>query len=177
MKRILFAALFLLALPFSGYAKSKSIYGDDNRKDYFETSRERQALADSVGHARLFGLGLNCATGPELMADSLRTFSESFPGFVTCHPNAGLPDEEGRYLAFGGNAAKVGTRVQDIPGIDGAGLLQTIIAQARYEPGWVEYDITNPVSGQVQTKMSYVQMVDDLFVGCGVYKNLLVTSA
>lgn len=48
MKGILFAGLILLALPFSGYAKSKSIYGDDNRKDYFETSRERQALADSV---------------------------------------------------------------------------------------------------------------------------------
>jgi signal transduction histidine kinase len=56
-------------------------------------------------------------------------------------------------------------------------LLQTIITQARYEPGWVEYDITNPVSGQVQTKMSYVQMVDDLFVGCGVYKNLLASAA
>jgi methyl-accepting chemotaxis protein len=86
-------------------------------------------------------------------------------------------DAEGAYLAFGGQPAKVGTRVQDIAGIDGAGLLQTIIDQARYEPGWVEYDIANPVSGQVQTKMSYVRMVDELFVGCGVYKNLVATQA
>ena len=56
-------------------------------------------------------------------------------------------------------------------------LLQTIVDQARYEPGWVEYDITNPLSGQVQTKMSYVLAVDDLYVGCGVYKNLVAAQA
>ena len=82
-------------------------------------------------------------------------------------------DAQGRYLAFGGNPAKVGTRVQDIAGIDGEGLLQTIMAQADYEPGWVEYDITNPTTGIVQTKMSFVSAVDDLYVGCGVYKNLV----
>jgi methyl-accepting chemotaxis protein len=81
-------------------------------------------------------------------------------------------DRHGTYLAFGGNPAKVGTRVQDIAGIDGDGLVDSIIQQASMEPGWVEYDITNPVSGRVQTKMSYVQQVDDLFIGCGVYKNL-----
>ena len=82
-------------------------------------------------------------------------------------------DEGGRYLAFGGQPAKVGTRVQDVAGIDGAGLVQTIIKQCHYEPGWVEYDIHNPSSGRVQTKMSYVQDQDGLYLGCGVYKNLL----
>src|SRR5690606_29491702 len=81
-------------------------------------------------------------------------------------------DSAGHYVAFGGNPAKVGTRVQDIPGVDGQGLLDSIIAQAEREPGWVEYDITNPATGKVQTKMSFVQQVDDLYVGCGVYKNL-----
>ena len=82
-------------------------------------------------------------------------------------------DRAGHYVAFGGNPAKVGTRVQDIPGIDGQGLLEAIVAQAEREPGWVEYDITNPATGAVQTKMSYVLQVDDLYVGCGVYKNLV----
>jgi signal transduction histidine kinase len=82
-------------------------------------------------------------------------------------------DSNGAYVAFGGNPAKVGTRVQDIPGIDGQGLLNAIVSQASREPGWVEYDITNPATGVVQTKMSYVQQVDDVFVGCGVYKNLV----
>jgi signal transduction histidine kinase len=81
-------------------------------------------------------------------------------------------DSEGQYLAFGGNPAKVGTRVQDVPGIDGNQLIQRITAQADECPGWVEYDITNPTTGAVQTKISFVQKVDEVYVGCGVYKGL-----
>ncbi len=61
--------------------------------------------------------------------------------------------------------------MQDIAGIDGQGLLDSIMRVARVGPGWVEYDITNPATGRVQTKMSFVQMVDDLYLGCGVYKH------
>ena len=78
----------------------------------------------------------------------------------------------GTYLAFGGNPAKVGTRVQDIPGIAGDRLVNDIVAQADHGPGWVEYDINNPATGAVQTKMSYVSRLDDLYLGCGVYKTL-----
>ena len=77
----------------------------------------------------------------------------------------------GHYLAFGGNPAKVGSRVHDVPGVDGEGLLQAIIAQCQEGPGWVEYDITNPVTGLVQGKMSFVEQVDQLYLGCGVYKS------
>ena len=103
----------------------------------------------------------------------LRDLSDPARGFHDRDMYVFALDKGGAYLAFGGNPSKVGTRVQDIAGIDGAGLLQTIISQANYEPGWVEYDITNPATGAVQSKMSYVLLVDDLFVGCGVYKNLL----
>ncbi|MDT8992275.1 methyl-accepting chemotaxis protein [Curvibacter sp. APW13] len=82
-------------------------------------------------------------------------------------------DRNGTYLAFGGNPAKVGTRVQDIAGIDGQGLMDAIIGQADTAPGWVQYDITNPSTGKVQTKMSYVCRLGDLYLGCGVYKNLV----
>lgn len=84
-------------------------------------------------------------------------------------------DRNGTYLAFGGNPAKCGSRVQDIAGIDGANLLSDIFAQAEYEPGWVEYDIANPTTGQVQSKMSYVRMLDGLALGCGVYKNFVAS--
>ena len=84
-------------------------------------------------------------------------------------------DRNGAYLAFGGNAAKVGTRGQDIAGVDGQSLLDSIFLQASREPGWVEYDINNPATGRVQTKMSYVVMVDDLALGCGVYRNLVAS--
>ncbi|KQM76669.1 methyl-accepting chemotaxis protein [Xylophilus sp. Leaf220] len=82
-------------------------------------------------------------------------------------------DAGGTYRAFGGNPAKVGSRVQDIPGIDGAGLIAAIVAQAERGPGWVEYDIANPATGRVQTKMSFVQQCGGLYLGCGVYKSLV----
>ena len=84
-----------------------------------------------------------------------------------------LLDRNGQYLAFAGNPAKVGTRVQDVAGIDGNALMASITQQADSAPGWVEYDIVNPLNGQVQTKMSYVVKVDEGYVGCGVYKTLM----
>lgn len=84
-------------------------------------------------------------------------------------------DSKGTYLAFAGNAAKVNTRVQDVAGIDGDALIASIIHQASQAPGWVEYAITNPATGKVQTKLSFVQQVDDVYVGCGVYKNLVAS--
>jgi 5-methyltetrahydrofolate--homocysteine methyltransferase len=57
-----------------------------------------EALATSVEHASLLYIGLNCATGPEFMTDHVRSLAQltAFP--VACVPNAGLPDENGRYL-------------------------------------------------------------------------------
>ncbi len=103
----------------------------------------------------------------------LRDLTDSSKGFFDRDMYVFVLDDYGTYLAFGGNAAKVGTRVQDIAGIDGDGLLRSIMGQAQVEPGWVEYDITNPATGRVQTKISYVQEVDGNYVGCGVYKNLV----
>ncbi|MGA2725259.1 MAG: methionine synthase [Bryobacteraceae bacterium] len=56
------------------------------------------AFCASVAHADLVSIGLNCATGPEFMTDHIRTISEMVPVRVSCYPNAGLPNEEGKYL-------------------------------------------------------------------------------
>ncbi len=103
----------------------------------------------------------------------LRDLTEPAKGFHDRDMYVFALDSQGTYLAFGGSPAKVGTRLQDIPGIDGGQLLQSIIGQASDEPGWVEYGITHPTTGKVQRKMSFVQQLDDVFVGCGVYKNLV----
>ena len=84
-------------------------------------------------------------------------------------------DAQGVYRAFAGKPEKVGTSVKDIPGVDGEALLASIVAQAEIETGWVEYDIVNPQTGKVQTKMSYVTKVDNLYLGCGVYKSALLS--
>jgi cytochrome c len=36
--------------------------------------------------------------------------------------------------------------------------------------GWVEYSWTHPQTKKVQAKMTYIQKVDDYFIGCGIYK-------
>ncbi|TPW17709.1 MAG: 5-methyltetrahydrofolate--homocysteine methyltransferase, partial [Elusimicrobia bacterium] len=56
-----------------------------------------EALYDSVAHYDLLGVGLNCATGPDFMTDHLRTLAGLSRFFISCFPNAGLPDENGRY--------------------------------------------------------------------------------
>jgi len=55
------------------------------------------ALAASLQHAGLLSLGINCSTGPEFMTDHVRTLAGSTEFLTSCWPNAGLPDEDGRY--------------------------------------------------------------------------------
>ena len=57
-----------------------------------------EALAASLEHVDLLYLGLNCATGPEFMTDHVRSLAAVCKTRVACVPNAGLPDENGRYL-------------------------------------------------------------------------------
>jgi 5-methyltetrahydrofolate--homocysteine methyltransferase len=56
------------------------------------------AFYTSISHADLLSVGLNCATGPEFMTDHIRSIHELATTRVSCYPNAGLPDEEGKYL-------------------------------------------------------------------------------
>jgi len=56
------------------------------------------ALVVSLSHLPLLAIGLNCATGPEFMTDHVRTIHEMSDFAVSCYPNAGLPNEDGKYL-------------------------------------------------------------------------------
>jgi 5-methyltetrahydrofolate--homocysteine methyltransferase len=57
-----------------------------------------EAMWASLRYAKPLAFGMNCATGPEFMTDHLRTLSQLTGEYVSCYPNAGLPDEEGKYL-------------------------------------------------------------------------------
>ena len=56
------------------------------------------AFYASVAHAKPFAIGLNCATGPDLMTDHIRTLAQMAAMPVSCFPNAGLPNEDNQYL-------------------------------------------------------------------------------
>ncbi|HAR42339.1 MAG TPA: methionine synthase [Bdellovibrionales bacterium] len=51
----------------------------------------------SLSHLDLLYIGLNCATGPELMADHIRSLSTLTRTRIACVPNAGLPNADGKY--------------------------------------------------------------------------------
>ena len=57
-----------------------------------------EALWASLDHLDLLSIGLNCATGPEFMTDHIRTLSGLSQKMISCYPNAGLPNEDGKYL-------------------------------------------------------------------------------
>ncbi len=134
-----------------------------------ESFRLQQGTADEAVALVQRAVAMRAGTSRDQF---LRTITDKSQPFHDRDMYVFALDRAGTYLAFGGNPAKVSTRVQDIPGIAGEQLVQDIVAQAERGPGWVEYDINNPATGTVQTKMSFVLMVDDMYVGCGVYKNL-----
>ncbi|MCC6538140.1 MAG: methionine synthase [Bryobacterales bacterium] len=66
------------------------------------------ALWTSIAHAELLAVGLNCGTGPEFMTDHLRTLHEMSHTRLSCYPNAGLPNDEGKFdLSPGSLAAQL----------------------------------------------------------------------
>jgi 5-methyltetrahydrofolate--homocysteine methyltransferase len=56
------------------------------------------AFLISIMHAKPFSVGLNCAFGATAMRPHIEDLAAASPSFVSMHPNAGLPDEFGRYL-------------------------------------------------------------------------------
>jgi 5-methyltetrahydrofolate--homocysteine methyltransferase len=71
------------------------------------------AVWAAVAHAPLLSIGLNCATGPEFMTDHLRTLSGLAKTPVSCYPNAGLPDSDGKYAETPETLAAQLTRFMD----------------------------------------------------------------
>jgi 5-methyltetrahydrofolate--homocysteine methyltransferase len=55
-----------------------------------------EAFCISIAHADLFSVGINCGLGARQMRTHLEELSRLVPHYLTCYPNAGLPN------AFGG---------------------------------------------------------------------------
>ncbi|MEK6235148.1 MAG: methionine synthase, partial [Planctomycetales bacterium] len=56
-----------------------------------------EAAWTSISHANLFSVGINCAVGPDLMRPSIEEMAAVAPVNISCHPNAGLPNEMAEY--------------------------------------------------------------------------------
>ncbi|HYK75882.1 MAG TPA: methionine synthase, partial [Daejeonella sp.] len=56
-----------------------------------------EAFLNSVSHANLLSVGLNCALGAKEMRPHIQELSEKASCFISAYPNAGLPNEFGAY--------------------------------------------------------------------------------
>ncbi len=81
-----------------GHPILKSVSGTIEATGTMLAGQTADSLYASVEHANLLSIGLNCATGPEFMTDHVRTLAEMANTRISCYPNAGLPNEEGKYL-------------------------------------------------------------------------------
>jgi hypothetical protein len=129
--------------------------------------RLRQGTADE---ARAMVDRAQALIGERGRAGATAALHSEAEGFVDRDLYVFLIDHEGHYVLHGAKPAMEGRRVHEVPGIDGDRFVRDAWAAAP-GGGWIEYRIINPVSGQVQDKVSYVRQIDDeVLVGCGVYK-------
>ncbi len=56
-----------------------------------------RAFMASVSHANLLSMGLNCSFGARDLKPHLQEISAHFAGYVSAHPNAGVPNQFGEY--------------------------------------------------------------------------------
>lgn len=56
-----------------------------------------EAFYNSISHGNLMSVGLNCALGADQMRQYVEELSRVSEVFVSCYPNAGLPNEFGEY--------------------------------------------------------------------------------
>lgn len=81
-------------------------------------------------------------------------------------------DRNGIYVIQGSKPAMVGQSYTSTPGLDSA-FVDRIWSAADAGGGWVEYEVSNPLTGAVTPKESYVLPIDgNLAIGCGVYRRV-----
>ena len=75
----------------------------------FVSGQEVEAFNIAISHFPALSVGMNCALGPKPMRPHLETLQQVSSHWISCYPNAGLPDEMGQYdLGPAAMAALVG---------------------------------------------------------------------
>lgn len=80
-------------------------------------------------------------------------------------------DMKGITLAHGGNPKLVGKDMSGLKDADGKLFIKDMIDGASGKgSGWSDYKWTNPVTKKIDPKSTYFLKVDDVILGCGIYK-------
>ncbi len=80
-------------------------------------------------------------------------------------------DMSGKCVAHGFNQKMIGKDLIEMKDSDGKFYVKERIEIAKTKgKGWQDYKFTNPLSKKIEQKTAYIEKVDDLIVGCGIYK-------
>ncbi|MCH2114081.1 MAG: methionine synthase [Pirellulales bacterium] len=63
----------------------------------FVSGQTVEAFWHAVSHFPLLSVGMNCALGPDVMRPHIELLQKTATTYISCHPNAGLPNEMGQY--------------------------------------------------------------------------------
>ena len=74
------------------------------------TGQSVESFWTSVSHAPMLTIGLNCALGPKQMRQYVETLANLAPKYISCYPNAGMPDGFG---GFDSNPAEVAANLRE----------------------------------------------------------------
>ena len=83
-------------------------------------------------------------------------------------------DTKGKVLAHGANEKMIGKDVIELRDVDGKYFVKERVEMMSKSPnakGWQDYKFMNPVTKQIEPKQMYLQRLEDMIVGCGVYKS------
>ena len=105
-------------------------------------------------------------------AQALAEFSDPHGAFVEGDFYIVVLDTSGVVRANGANQAIIGQNDWERIDADGKKHTQELVATARERGmGWVDYRWPNPKKdGLIELKSTYCELVDDLVVGCGIYR-------
>jgi signal transduction histidine kinase len=80
-------------------------------------------------------------------------------------------DLKGVCVAHGFNQKMIGKDLSGMKDIDGKSYVKERIEIAKSKGhGWQDYKFTDPVSRKIEPKSAYIEKLDDLVIGCGIYK-------
>ena len=94
------ACLFAIDEFFAGGGKRVSVMVSgtfDKSGRTFVSGQSVEAFVTSLSHFPLLSIGMNCALGPDIMRPHVEAMAAATGVPVSCHPNAGLPNDMGQF--------------------------------------------------------------------------------
>ena len=151
VKTIAALSLSMLVLPALSYAADKG-----SKDEAVSMVKQAAALIKSAGKDKAFAA----------ISDTNNKAFHDRDLYVYVY------DLNGVAVAHGNNPRMVGKNLIDLKDGDGKPMIKNMIdiAKSPAGKGWVEFKWPNPVTKVVEQKAGYVERVDDLMVGSGIYK-------